>query len=233
MATRWLRAWVVLALSAITSAAAAERGTVQLTNGGQVTGELVEYVPGDHVTVDIGGGQQLVLKAADVAAVQVGSPPAAGLAAPAAAPAPAPAPAYDPHVQALLLRRNDLLRQRIGFGGPIAMLAGGSAMAIVGWGVIFPLARETCIDETFDGDGCSGWDEGDVAGAVIGSLGIALAITGGALIPSRVNRRRARTQELEQIDGELRTMGFTARVVPWLRTGGSGPSGGLTARLTF
>lgn len=235
MGTSWLRAWVVVvAMTAFSSVAAAERGTVTLTNGGQVAGELVEYVPGDHVTVDLGGGQQLVLKAAEVQSVQVGA--SAAPSAPPAAPAAGPAaqPTYDPAVQALLLRRHELLRRRIGFGGPIGMIAGGTAMAVVGWAVIFPLARESCVGEALDGaNSCSGdWDGGDVAGAVIGSLGAALAITGVALIPGRIARRRARDQELQQIDGQLHSMGFTASVTPWLRTG-QNPSAGLSARLTF
>jgi len=241
MRAKLLHTWFVLALSSVASVAAADRGTVTLTNGGQITGELVEYAPGDHVTVDLGGGQQLTFKAAEISAVQVtnGAAPAAsadiGLAAPAVQNAAAPVATDSPHVQQLLLRRHELLRRRIGFGGPIGMLAGGTAMAVIGWGVIFPVAKDVCRTvydgSSFENRDCH-WGPGAVAGAVIGSLGIALAATGVALIPSRVARRKSRAQELEAIDGELRSMGFTASVAPWLRTGPNSLIG-MRATLTF
>jgi hypothetical protein len=226
-----LRALIALSLWAITSLAAADRGTVHLTNGGQVTGELVEYFPGNRVTVDLGGGQRLTFLAAEISGVDIQS---SAPAAPAAIESPltpspsAPLAGVDPQVQELLLRRHELLRRRIGMGGPIILLSAGAGASALGWLVMFPAGRAFCDDYY---DDCT-WPPLSVAGAVVGTVGIGLAVWGAALIPARIARRRQRADEINAIDQELMGRGFTARVDPWIR-GGKGDVLGLRATLTF
>jgi hypothetical protein len=226
-----LRALTALTLWAVASIAAADRGTVHLTNGGQVTGELVEYLPGNRVTVDLGGGQRLTFLAAEVSGVEVQSSaevaPVAPL-GPVAPAATAPVAGVDPQVQELLLRRHELLRRRIGMGGPIALLTAGAGASVLGWLVMFPTGRALCDDYYHD---CT-WPPFSVAGAVVGTVGIGLAVWGAALIPARIARRRQRADEIRAIDQELMGRGFTARVDPWIR-GGKGDVLGLRATLTF
>ncbi|HKU41564.1 MAG TPA: hypothetical protein VJR89_25580 [Polyangiales bacterium] len=71
--TIWL--WTVLASGLLGDVvpAHAEPATVRLKNGGSVRGELLEYSPGDHVTLSVGTGRPLQLDAADVRSVSVSS----------------------------------------------------------------------------------------------------------------------------------------------------------------
>ncbi len=101
---RLLAALTVAALSCLSfvSTVAAERATVYLHNGGQASGEIVMFLPGDRITLDLGNGERVTFAASDVAEVRKESAPAATAiaAGPSAEPRPllppAPPPPSDP-----------------------------------------------------------------------------------------------------------------------------------------
>lgn len=67
-----------VAVSLTTVGAWAEQATLQVKNGPKYTGELIEYVPGDHVTVDVGAGKILRFKRAELDSLEIGAPATAG-----------------------------------------------------------------------------------------------------------------------------------------------------------
>lgn len=75
------------------SSALAERATVLLRNGGIVTGDVVLYVPGERVILDLGPSGQASFAAEEIREVRIdaASTPTADL--PTATPGPAPPPA--------------------------------------------------------------------------------------------------------------------------------------------
>ncbi len=79
---------VVAAVTMLTSAALAQTapGTVYLKNGGRVSGDLMEVLPGERVSVKLANGQTKVIVWSEVARVE--DKPAVAAAATAAAPAP-------------------------------------------------------------------------------------------------------------------------------------------------
>lgn len=74
-------AWQTLAATLFSlisvNVAAAERATVSLPQGATVSGELLEYKPGDHITLDVGTGKPLTIPADNVLSVSMGDKPAA------------------------------------------------------------------------------------------------------------------------------------------------------------
>lgn len=78
-----------IALSLSASSAAAEQATLQVRNGPKYSGELLEYVPGDHVTLGVGPGKALRFATSDLVSFEIGAPAEAR-------PAPKHAPAAPP-----------------------------------------------------------------------------------------------------------------------------------------
>jgi hypothetical protein len=74
-----LRSLVVCALLLLLPRiASAEQATVQLKQGGKVSGELIEYVPGDHLILELGTGQPLPIAASNIKALRMGSSAGSG-----------------------------------------------------------------------------------------------------------------------------------------------------------
>lgn len=67
---------LALGLLLIPSAAdAQQQGTVYFNDGRVLSGQVLEYVPGDHITLQIGNTQPIVIQNADIARVELGPPP--------------------------------------------------------------------------------------------------------------------------------------------------------------
>ena len=70
----------------------ADAVTVVLRNGGQAQGELVEHVPGDHLTIGQADGQIVRIENQDIVSIQMGPPSAQVAPPPYPVQAPPPAP---------------------------------------------------------------------------------------------------------------------------------------------
>jgi hypothetical protein len=78
--TTYIQTGLFIGLLLEATTAFAEPATVQLKNGSSIRGELLEYSPGDHVTLALDDGRPLELPATDVRFVAVGAeaqPPSA------------------------------------------------------------------------------------------------------------------------------------------------------------
>jgi hypothetical protein len=214
----------IVALTLVSSAALAEPATVQLKNGGRVTGELLEYVPGDHVTVQVEGQEPLRFGADELARVDVGKlPPEAP--APPIARGPTP---RTPEERALLDERTVLLLQRVGLGGPITLLSLGALFSIYGVSELIS-DRHDC-NSTFSVESdCRFETASDVALISLGAVGAAV---GGYWLARRVNARRSRNARLLEIESELSSSLLRASLAPWGRPGARGAYG-LGAVLQF
>lgn len=237
----------ILSWLLLPSTSLAEHVRVQLKGGGEAAGELKEYVPGDHLTIDLGDGKLLRVAAASAISVQI-SP--AGSAAQEKTPPEqtGSASTVDSSVlrtvkmNALLSERQYWLGRYTGLGAPIALsvVAAGSFVAS---GILIAayhrneLDHENCIAAGIDRFG--GCNENvstprktGIAMAVIGSAALVGAAT---LFALRTSERRQK-QELHRIDSELRTLGSLASIAPWFAHGAStasGVSAGLTTTFRF
>jgi hypothetical protein len=202
----------------------AEPATVQLKNGGRVTGELLEYVPGDHVTVQVEGQEPLCFGADELARVDVGKlPPVAP--APPIARGPTPRTSEE---RALLDERNVLLLQRVGLAGPITLLALGSLLTLYGASELSD-DRDYCR-YTFTSDReCRLRISTDASLLSLGAVG---AVLGGYWLARRVNARRSRNARLLEIESELSSSPLRAALTPWAMPGARA-SYGLSAALRF
>ncbi|MFM2417877.1 MAG: hypothetical protein RL385_2600 [Pseudomonadota bacterium] len=222
MLSRNLGASVALTLMA--NVALAEPATVQLTNGGRVTGELLEYVPGDHVTVQVEGQEPLRFGADELVRVDVGK-------LPPVAPAPpltrGPTP-RTPEERALLDERTVLLLQKVGLAGPITLLSLGVLFSIYGVSELIS-DRQICNDEFSINRECRFETASDVALISLGAVGAAV---GSYWLVRRVNARRSRNARLLEIESELNSSPLRASLAPWGRPGAHA-SYGLSAVLQF
>jgi hypothetical protein len=66
-------ALVVGLLLLLSSSARAEQATVHLKQGGQLTGDLLDYVPGNHVTIGLGEGRRIELQDSEVLSLELGA----------------------------------------------------------------------------------------------------------------------------------------------------------------
>lgn len=117
----------VLACLAAPGAAFADRATVLLKNGAELSGELLEYVPGDHVTLGIGEGRRVVFNASEIGTLSVGPRDSRGRAAEGGMPVD-DGGARDASGQGSLSRATSALRLNarlmLGVGGEAEIRAG-------------------------------------------------------------------------------------------------------------
>lgn len=220
-----LAIWAVLCLPAT---ALAEQGTVFFKNGATLQGDIVNYQPGQPITVRNPDGSLATYSADDVERVEmapVAQPPPAAAPPPAVAPAPAPAPApyptapgmappvQDPRINELMAERRRYSR-RPGLALPIVLMAVGGGLVAIG-GLWWSVGSNTCgsllLDDYYDDDDCDSADGltgGQVAGVVFWAFGGTMIALGGGLgIPLRIAKRARYKRKLQAIDEELRSLG--------------------------
>jgi len=195
---------LALALLIPAAAEAQQQGTVYLNDGSVLSGQVIEFVPGDHITLQIGTTAPIVIPQANIARVEMGQP--------AAAPQPfAPQPtqpyqppppqqqqqAYQPMqpYQPYQLQQpyqQPPARRKPGLGMPITFMAVGAVMAITG-GALISLSYYDYDDYYYDDYGT---DE------ALFYPGVALATAGGVMFTLgvvfliiRIGQRRRWTRE--------------------------------------
>lgn len=202
---------LALALLIPAAADAQQQGTVYLNDGSVLTGQVIEFVPGDHITLQIGATPPIVIPQASIARVEMGQ------AAPPQPFAPQPTQPYQPPQQQqayqpaqqpyqpyqLQQPYSAPVRRKPGLGLPIAFLSIGAVMAISG-GVLISSSDSTYYytDET------------------LLYPGIALATTGGVFFTLgvvflliRLGQRRRWTQE-QQAQPVEPQYGFAPIIAP-------------------
>jgi hypothetical protein len=190
---------LALALLIPAAADAQQQGTVYLNDGSVLSGQVIEFVPGDHITLQIGTTPPIVIPQANIARVEMGQ-----TAAPPQPFAPQPTQPYQPPPQQqayqpaqqpyqpyqLQQPYSAPARRKPGLGLPITFMAVGAVLAITG-GALISLSFDT-----YDYYGDYGTDES------LFYPGVALAATGGVFFTLgvvfliiRLGQRRRWTQE--------------------------------------
>ena len=105
---------LALALLVPAAADAQQQGTVYLNDGSVLSGQVIEFVPGDHITLQIGTTPPIVIPQANIARVEMGQ-----AAAPPQPFAPQPTQPYQPPQQ-----------QQAG-GGSVAAAGPGSPRTVM------------------------------------------------------------------------------------------------------
>jgi hypothetical protein len=209
---------------------------VQLQGGGEAEGELEEYVPGDHLTIDVGDRRLLRVAADSAVSVQIGAQADA-----AGRERSVPVDAnieQSARLNALLSERQYWQHRYTGLAVPVTMTAIGVA-SLVASAVFIAAWRR---NET-DHEGCLDWQlyhpeycDENVTGPRRAGLGLAisgavLVVGAAAFFALRTSERRQK-RELERIDRELRTRSARTSIVPWFAVNGSSTFG-LSAALRF
>jgi hypothetical protein len=136
---------LALALLIPAAADAQQQGTVYLNDGSVLSGQVIEFVPGDHITLQIGTTPPIVIPQANIARVEMGQ-----TAAPPQPFAPQPTQPYQPPPQQqayqpaqqpyqpyqLQQPYSAPARRKPGLGLPITFMAVGAVMAITGGALI-------------------------------------------------------------------------------------------------
>ncbi len=254
------RAWSALALFLVIAYPAVTRAdhnvTVRMHDGTLVPGELVEYVPGDHVTIDDASGTRRRFATDEVASLNFGAvsatapTPAASASTAASAPASLEQGATKSlpslKVQSLLEERLYWRTRRTNLAAPVTLtLLGMTAMMVS----IYPLtaaasdrrdaASESSFSDTENGH------ERDAARrsqfkfkAGMGVLFMGFALLAGGITTSVMRTSTGRqARELQRIDSELGALGARASISPWVSSrrlsARAATSGGLVASLRF
>ncbi len=115
------------------AAEAQQQGTVYLNDGSVLSGQVIEFVPGDHITLQIGTAQPIVIPQTNIARVEIGE------AATASQPTQPYQPqqqqqAYQPAQQPYQLQQpyQPPARRRPSLGMPITFMAVGGVLAVTG-----------------------------------------------------------------------------------------------------
>ena len=200
---------------------AQQQGTVYFNDGRVLSGQVIEYVPGDHITLQMGTTPPIVIQNADIARVELGPPPS-----PIQPFAPQPTQPYQtqpyqppPQEQAyqpapqpyqpyqLQQPYSPPPRRKPGLGLPITFLAVGAVLTLSG-GALISLSNESLL---YPGIAFA------AAGGVFFTLGVVFLII-------RIGQRRRWTQE-QQGQPVQPQFGFAPIISPELY--------GLAGRVTF
>lgn len=216
-------------LLAPSEADAQQQGTVYFNDGRVLSGQVIEYVPGDHITLQMGSTPPIVIQNADIARVELGPPPS-----PIQPFAPQPTQPYQtqpyqppPQEQAyqpapqpyqpyqLQQPYSPPPRRKPGLGLPITFLAVGAVLTLSG-GALISLSNDSYYygtDESLLYPGIAF----AAAGGVFFTLGVVFLII-------RIGQRRRWTQE-QQGQPVQPQYGFAPIISPELY--------GLAGRMTF
>ena len=235
---------LMLALTALPGRALAERVTVIPTTGAPKSGELVELVPNDHLTLRADDGQIYRIQSDKIQEIK----PAAGAPAPslqATAPAAeepsesAPLPVLHESLRASLVQ--GLLAERVGWQSRYTGSAAPALLLLLGAGAIAGGIGLTVVHK--DLDGCTGYTNREWSRCGVhpySTLGAATVVVGGLSFLSGLGLLLHRTSdatvasELARIDGQLQLLGVPQAVIaPWLTPSSRDLSGGVQAQVAF
>jgi hypothetical protein len=197
---------VLLVSLSLSAKALAERATVRLKDGSAVSGELQTYVPGDHVTIVL-GGKVVQFAAAETASVELGSK--------AVAP-----PRAEP--------RTALPARKARLALPITLTSIGAATMLLG-GIVFATMKD---DQDCPDGFCQGLQNPSAApvgkGMMIG--GAVVTLVGLVLLPMEL-AARVRTAE---VVNKRSYLAERATFSPWfVLRDRSGTAAGLSGALRF
>jgi hypothetical protein len=245
----------ILLVSLFSSTAQAESATVRLKKGGKVSGELVEYVPGDHVTLGLPGGKISRIPASDLKSVQIGAPSARAEEPTRLKPAPAKNEPDGPQavpvsrhtappvhitdgaqvavIQGLMAERADWQSRDTGLAVPIIFTIAGAGLIGLGVGL------HSLYEHPGGYSSSDGWEEYSKDStfnvlSIVSLISGAVTLTAAGVFWALRTSDSRQEQELQRIDNQLMLYGVHASVSPWFvppTTQGAGASGGMTFTL--
>lgn len=208
---------LALAVQLVPSMAAAQQqGTVYMNDGSVLTGQVIEFVPGDHITLQIGSSTPIVIPQGNISRVEMGQ--ADPLATQPYSPQPIEVQTYGQPYQPQAQQPYQLqqpytqpyappARRRPGLGLPITFLAVGAVLVISGGVLIATANADDYYDDYYGTD-----DSLRLPGIALAAAGSVFMGLGVLFLVVRIKQRRNWSREQQQ--GVQPQYGFAPVIAP-------------------